>query len=84
MAPSLLGLYLVPLQADEHDLYWTNGDGAQQTDPMNTGQDTTNLLGSMIRITVPSDGTGYTIPSGNLGCERPIAVSYTHLDAADE
>ena len=71
-APSRLGLYFVPLQADEHDLYWTNGDGGPQEDPLNTGQDTTNLLGSMIRITVPSDGTGYTIPSGNLGCERPI------------
>ncbi|CAM9813863.1 unnamed protein product, partial [Laminaria digitata] len=52
---------------DAHDLYWTTGDGGPQTDNLNTGQDTTNLLGSMIRITVPSDGTGFTIPSGNLG-----------------
>ncbi|CAN0501406.1 unnamed protein product, partial [Laminaria digitata] len=55
---------------DAHDLYWTTGDGGPQTDDLNTGQDTTNLLGSMIRITVPSDGTGFTIPSGNLGCEQ--------------
>eukprot|EP00904_Undaria_pinnatifida_P003872 jgi/Undpi1/13486/HiC_scaffold_8.g03145.m1 len=50
-----------------HDLYWTTGDGGPQTDSLNTGQDTTNMLGSMIRISVPSDGTGYNIPSGNLG-----------------
>ncbi|CAN0557331.1 unnamed protein product, partial [Laminaria digitata] len=52
-------------QNDAHDLYWTVGDGGPLTDDLNTGQDTTNLLGSMIRITVPSDGTGFTIPSGN-------------------
>ncbi|CAM9937070.1 unnamed protein product, partial [Hapterophycus canaliculatus] len=47
-------------------IYWATGDGGPQTDPNNTGQDTTNLLGSVIRISVPSDGTGYVIPSGNL------------------
>ncbi|CAN0527378.1 unnamed protein product, partial [Laminaria digitata] len=52
---------------DFHDLYWTTGDGGPQTDIFNTGQDTTNMLGSMIRISVPSDGTGYNIPPGNLG-----------------
>ncbi|CAN0331815.1 unnamed protein product, partial [Scytosiphon promiscuus] len=49
-----------------HDLFWAIGDGGPQTDPSNTGQDTANLLGSIVRISVPSDGTGYTIPSGNL------------------
>eukprot|EP00903_Cladosiphon_okamuranus_P010393 g9831.t1 len=53
--------------AASHDLYWSTGDGGPQEDPLNTGQDTSNMLASIIRISVPSDGTGYTIPSGNLG-----------------
>ncbi|CAM9548065.1 unnamed protein product [Ectocarpus sp. 6 AP-2014] len=52
--------------ASYHDIYWTTGDGASQTDPENHGQDTTNLLGSVMRISVPADGTGYEIPTGNL------------------
>ncbi|CAN0412087.1 unnamed protein product, partial [Ectocarpus fasciculatus] len=52
--------------ASYHDIYWTTGDGASQTDPENNGQNTTNLLGSMMRISVPSNGTGYEIPTGNL------------------
>ncbi|CAM9733940.1 unnamed protein product, partial [Ectocarpus sp. 12 AP-2014] len=47
------------------DLYWTTGDGGPQTDPENHSQDDTTMLGAMMRISVPSDGTGYTIPSGN-------------------
>ncbi|CAN0318172.1 unnamed protein product, partial [Ectocarpus sp. 12 AP-2014] len=47
------------------DLYWTTGDGGPQTDPENHSQDETTMLGAMMRISVPSDGTGYTIPSGN-------------------
>eukprot|EP00903_Cladosiphon_okamuranus_P020570 g18881.t1 len=53
--------------AASHDLYWSTGDGGPQEDPLNTGQDTTNLLGSIIRVSVPPDGRGYSIPSGNLG-----------------
>ncbi|CAN0441744.1 unnamed protein product [Pylaiella littoralis] len=49
-----------------HQVYWTTGDGGPQTDTDNTGQDTSNLLGSMMRIAVPSDGTGYRVPNGNL------------------
>ncbi|CAM9759383.1 unnamed protein product [Scytosiphon promiscuus] len=49
-----------------HDLYWAVGDGGPQMDIYNAGQDTTNHLGSIIRISVPSDGTGYVSPSGNL------------------
>lgn len=53
-------------QATSHELYWSTGDGGPQTDPLNVGQDTSNLLGSMIRIAVPTDGVGYTIPDGNV------------------
>ncbi|CAM9143199.1 unnamed protein product, partial [Hapterophycus canaliculatus] len=49
-----------------HDLYWSIGDSGAQEDPDNNAQNTTNHLGSMIRISVPSDGSGYEIPSGNL------------------
>ncbi|CAM9509059.1 unnamed protein product [Ectocarpus sp. 4 AP-2014] len=53
--------------ASPQDLYWTTGDGGPQTDPENHSQDTQTMLGAMMRITVPSDGSGYTIPSGNYG-----------------
>lgn len=64
---------LAAFQAAYHDIYWTTGDGGPQTDTENSGQDTTNLLGSMMRISVPSDGTGYEIPSGNLPSETGVA-----------
>ncbi|CAM9680684.1 unnamed protein product [Pylaiella littoralis] len=57
--------------ASSHDVYWTTGDGGPQTDYTNQAQDNTNMLGSMMRITVPSGaGTGYTSPSGNLAGAR--------------
>lgn len=62
-------LSVSPTQAAYHDIYWSNGDSASQLDPENNGQDTSNHLGSMIRISVPSDGTGYLIPTGNLPSE---------------
>lgn len=69
--PAHPALLLSPIsQAASHDLYWATGDGGPQQDPLNTGQDTSNTLGSIIRISVPADGTGYTIPSGNLASER--------------
>ncbi|CAM9279443.1 unnamed protein product, partial [Hapterophycus canaliculatus] len=50
-----------------NDLYWTTGDGGPQTDPYNAAQDLTNLLGSMVRISLPSakGSTGFNIPAGN-------------------
>ncbi|CAM9268154.1 unnamed protein product, partial [Hapterophycus canaliculatus] len=53
------------------DLYWATGDGGPQTDPDNNGQNVENLLGSIIRISVPSNDTGYLIPSGNLDSGLP-------------
>lgn len=59
-------------QGTFNDLYWTTGDGGPQTDPYGASQNVTNLLGSMIRISVPtvagytsSDGLPYAIPAGN-------------------
>ncbi|CAM9805758.1 unnamed protein product, partial [Sphacelaria rigidula] len=49
-----------------HDIYWSAGDSGPQTDLDNRSQDPTNLHGTMVRITVPTAGNGYTIPSGNL------------------
>jgi len=63
LTPSLLQA------ASSHDLYWSTGDGGPQGDDYNHSQDTTNFLGSIIRISVPSDGMGYAIPDGNLGSE---------------
>ncbi len=43
------------------------GDGGSSGDPLNTGQDTLNLLGKMLRIDVdkPASGKGYGIPQDN-------------------
>lgn len=46
-------------------LYIGLGDGGGGGDPNETGQDTTNLLGSMLRIDVIGTGAGYDIPQGN-------------------
>eukprot|EP00903_Cladosiphon_okamuranus_P006180 g6077.t1 len=54
-------------EEDFHDIYWSTGDGGPQLDLDNNGQDELNLLSAMIRISVPSDGSDYEIPSGNYG-----------------
>ncbi|MEO8225047.1 MAG: PQQ-dependent sugar dehydrogenase, partial [Gammaproteobacteria bacterium] len=49
-------------------LYLGLGDGGSANDPLNNGQDTRTLLGSMLRINVqgvPYPSPGYTIPSTN-------------------
>jgi len=46
-------------------LYFGLGDGGGGGDPNETAQDTTNLLGSMLRIDVIGTGAGYSIPTGN-------------------
>jgi len=51
-------------------LYLGLGDGGGGGDPLGTGQDRTDLLGSMLRLDV--SGAGYTIPAGN-----PFAGSAT-------
>ncbi len=55
------------VQNNYNDLYWTTGDGGPPEDPNNHAQDLNNLLGAMIRISVPSfdTTTKYLIPSGN-------------------
>jgi glucose/arabinose dehydrogenase len=45
-------------------LYLSLGDGGSGGDPLETGQDNTDLLGSVLRIDV-SGQTGYTIPADN-------------------
>lgn len=46
-------------------LYIGLGDGGGGGDPRETGQNTSNLLGSMLRIDVIGTGAGYNIPNGN-------------------
>ncbi|CAM9347041.1 unnamed protein product [Scytosiphon promiscuus] len=51
-----------------NDLYWGVGDGGPAGDTSGSGQNMTNLLGNMIRISVPSSPTEtikYEIPLGN-------------------
>lgn len=51
----------------KHDIYWSAGDSGPQTDPEQHGQNVNDLHSTIARISVPSTGTGYTIPGGNVG-----------------
>jgi len=46
-------------------LYLGLGDGGSGGDPLNRSQNTTRLLGSMLRLDVSGGGAGYTIPPDN-------------------
>jgi glucose/arabinose dehydrogenase len=48
----------------EGDLYIGVGDGGSEGDPHNYGQNTSSLLGKLLRI-APLPGGGYAIPAGN-------------------
>lgn len=48
-------------------LYIGLGDGGGANDPEETGQDTTRLLGSFLRVDVIGTGAGYDIPTGPQG-----------------
>lgn len=56
-------------------LYISSGDGGGIGDPDNNGQDTSNLLGAILRIDVnnTSGGNNYDIPSGNPFITNPAA-----------
>jgi uncharacterized repeat protein (TIGR03806 family) len=45
-------------------LYWSLGDGGSANDPWNNAQNTSNVLGAMLRIDVDG-GTPYAIPADN-------------------
>ena len=46
-------------------LYLGLGDGGGGGDPLDTGQDPTDLLGSLLRIDPRAEGDGYDIPADN-------------------
>jgi glucose/arabinose dehydrogenase len=46
-------------------LYYGLGDGGDAGDPLSTGQDPTDLLGSILRMAPNPDGDTYAIPSDN-------------------
>ena len=52
-------------QAEYHDLYWAQGDGGPQQDPKNHGQRTDVFYGTVVRISVPSEGSSYEVPIDN-------------------
>lgn len=49
------------------DLYWSMGDSGAQEDPEEHGQNLQDLHSTIVRISVPKSGSGYTIPKGNVG-----------------
>lgn len=46
-------------------LYVGSGDGGGSGDPLETGQDPSDLLGAILRIDVSGDSAGYTVPATN-------------------
>jgi len=46
-------------------LYIASGDGGGGGDPLETGQDPSDLLGAILRIDVSGDSAGYTVPGSN-------------------
>jgi glucose/arabinose dehydrogenase len=46
-------------------LYIGLGDGGSSGDPQHHAQDRSELLGSMLRVAISVDGTGYTVPADN-------------------
>ncbi|MBT8421809.1 MAG: PQQ-dependent sugar dehydrogenase, partial [Gammaproteobacteria bacterium] len=55
-------------------LYFGLGDGGSISDPQNNAQTTSNVLGSMLRLDVSGDGTGYSIPPDNPFADKPICT----------
>jgi uncharacterized repeat protein (TIGR03806 family) len=53
------------------DLYAGFGDGGDGGDPLSTAQDTTDLLGSILRVNVDG-GAPYAIPSDNPFASQPV------------
>jgi glucose/arabinose dehydrogenase len=47
-------------------LHIATGDGGGSNDPLLNGQNNTQLLGKLLRISPNTSGTGYTIPQGQL------------------
>ena len=68
--------------APDRSLYIGFGDGGGANDPQETGQDTTRLLGSFLRIDVIGTGAGYNIPAGNPFAANPDKCG-PGLNAAD-
>lgn len=63
-------------------LYFGLGDGGGGGDPYNTAQDTTDLLGSMLRLDVDG-GTPYAIPSDNPFASGAVCDNRVHTNAAN-
>lgn len=59
-----------------HDLYWSNGDSGPQEDTDEHGQNIDDIHATIVRITVPTTGDGYTIPSGNIVGGLPEICAY--------
>lgn len=53
-------------------LYLGLGDGGSGNDPNERAQDTTNLLGAMLRLDVSGNGPGYAIPTDNPFVGNPL------------
>ena len=65
-------------------LYIGLGDGGGGGDPQETGQDTTRLLGSFVRVDVIGTGAGYTIPAGNPFAANPVCGPDLNADNCPE
>lgn len=50
---------------DSSNLYIATGDGGSGNDPQDNAQNTSSLLGKMLRLNVSGTGEGYAIPTDN-------------------
>eukprot|EP00752_Nemacystus_decipiens_P007896 g7055.t1 len=68
---------------DFNDLYWNSGDGGPQQDTIGASQDTQNLLGSMMRISVPTTSERDSSAAPEvcaIGFRNPWRCSFDRLD----
>ena len=61
----------IAFSPNDGDLYAGFGDGGDGGDPLSTAQDTTDLLGSILRVNVDG-GAPYAIPSDNPFASQPV------------
>ncbi len=64
-------------------LYFGLGDGGGGGDPHDTAQDTTDLLGSMLRLDIVN-GTPYAIPHDNPFASGALCDGRPHTDSTDD
>ncbi|KAG5188564.1 Sorbosone dehydrogenase-domain-containing protein [Tribonema minus] len=79
-----------PTGRSYYDLYIPTGDGGSGNNPEDTAQNRSSLLGKVLRIRLPTNSDGYTIPDDNLqnevwayGFRNPFRCSFDRAKDAE-